>query len=121
MDKKIVLNYKASNIAKAERAEKENFLQCLANLGKSMSIADLQFLVHAGGGTDDDFDKLFASGMEEVMIAIVDGVSHAGFLGNETIDTEALRKQMHEVMKQATDEAKTSLNSGKETNPQPSK
>ena len=116
MENQVILNYKASNIAKAEEIHKKNFMSCLGNLGNSMSFSDLRFLVIAGGGTDDDFDKLFASGIDNFIITIIEGVSKAGFLGKETIDVESLKAQIHESMKNVSETVKTSPISGNETN-----
>ncbi len=118
MEKKITLNYKASNIAKAEEAQNKNFLECVGRLGGSgmPSFADMRFLVLAGGGSDDDFDKLFASGIENLLGAVLEGINSAGFLGSETIDVEALKSQLHEMTEKASEKAKTSPNSGEKTN-----
>lgn len=119
-DKKITLNYKASNIAKAEEATGKSFIDSFAGLSKRVSFADLRFLVLAGGGTDDDFDALFASGTENMMVAILEGINAAGFLGSEKMDIEALKTQMHETMGKAVSNTKTSQNSGEATKEQPS-
>lgn len=119
MEKKITLNYKASNIAKAEDAYKKNFLECIGRLGGGSvmpGFADMRFLVLAGGGTDDDFDKLFASGMENLLGAVLEGINNAGFLGDEKLDVEALKTQLHEAMEQVSEKAKASQNSGAKTN-----
>lgn len=90
------LNYKASNIAKAESETGKNFFNIIANLGNNASVSDLMFLFNAGGGTLDEFDATFASGVESVMIAIMEGINDAGFLG-EKIDIEAMKKEMEKV------------------------
>lgn len=118
MEKKITLNYKASNIAKAEDANGKNFLECISRLGGSgmPGFADMRFLVLAGGGTDDDFDTLFASGMENLLGAVLEGINNAGFLGDEKLDTEALKAQLHEAVEQVSKTAKISQTSGAKTN-----
>ena len=117
-EKKISLNYKASNIAKAEDAYKKNFLECIGRLGGNgmPGFADMRFLVLAGGGSDDDFDALFASGIENLLGAVLEGINNAGFLGSETLDTEALKTQLHEMMDQVSKTAKTSQTSGEKAN-----
>lgn len=110
----INLVYKASNIAKAEQATGKNLFDCIAALDKSVSFADLMFLIQAGGGTEDDFDALFASGIENMMRAILEGINNAGFLGEENkLDVEALMKTVHEEVEKA---GKTLPNSGEATN-----
>ncbi|MBR3169198.1 hypothetical protein IKF23_02040 [Candidatus Saccharibacteria bacterium] len=106
------LNYKASNIAKAERAEGKKFFAIFGNIGNDdVSVDDLLFIWKAGGGTEETFDELFAKGIPEVFAAIFDGVNRAGFLPNK-IDTKAVKQDMMEAM---TGNTKVSQNSGKTT------
>lgn len=106
------LNYKASNIAKVERAEGKKFFATFANIGNDdMSVDDLLFVFKAGGGTEEAFDGLFAKGIPAVFEAIFDGVNRAGFLPNK-IDTKAVKKDMEQAMSENT---KVSQNSGKTT------
>ena len=114
-NKKITLNYKASNIAKAEEATGKSFIECFSNLSKRVSFADMRFLVLAGGGSDEDFDNLFASGVDNMMITIMEGINNAGFLGSEKVDMEALKAQMRETMDKAMTDAKALPNSGETT------
>lgn len=103
----ITLNYKASNIAKAERESKKNFFASIQALSKAPSMDDLLFLVNAGGGTEADFDELFKEGVENVLMAIFAGINEAGFLGQK-IDLEEMRS----AMKAEMDKAKASQNTG---------
>ena len=106
------LNYKASNIAKAERAEGKKFFTVFSNIGnEDVSVDDLMFIFKAGGGTEEAFDELFSKGIPEVFAAIFEGVNRAGFLPNK-IDTEVVKKDMKEAMSR---DAKVSQNSGKTT------
>ena len=85
----VELNYKASNIAKAEKADYRKFFDVFNSMGSnSIGVSDLQFLFHAGGASDDDFDEVFAKGIDEVMSVILKGINDAGFLGK--IDAKAL-------------------------------
>lgn len=118
MEEKVTLNYKASNIAKAEEKSGKSFLECISTLGTKPTFSDLRFLILAGGGSDEDFDKLFASGMENLMGAVLEGINNAGFLG-EKIDVEGLKDKLHEGLTSGTIE--TSQNSGEATNQSPSK
>ena len=60
----IELNYKASNIAKAEKADYRKFFDVFNSMGSnSIGVSDLQFLFHAGGASDDDFDEVFAKAL----------------------------------------------------------
>jgi hypothetical protein len=95
------LNYKASNIARAERETGKKFFAVMSSLGDDMSIDDLLFLFTAGGGNEDDFDEVFAKGIQEVMVTIMDGINDAGFLG-EKIDTAEIRKAMNAATKAAS-------------------
>ena len=86
------LNYKASNIAKAELNEDRKFFDVFNNMSTgSIGVNDLLFLYHAGGASDDDFDADFKKGIPEVMQNIMEGINEAGFLGE--IDTEAVKEQ----------------------------
>lgn len=88
----VELNYKASNIAKAEKADYRKFFDVFNSMGSnSIGVSDLQFLFHAGGASDDDFDEVFAKGIDEVMSVILKGINDAGFLGK--IDAKALTSQ----------------------------
>lgn len=117
-NEKITLNYKASNIAKAEEKYNKNFLACISGLQSAPSFRDMRFLILAGGGTDEDFDKLVASGIENLMTVVLEGINNAGFLGEEKIDIEALKAQLHETMEQA---GKALPNFGEATKEQPTK
>ena len=106
------LNYKASNIAKAERAEGKKFFTVFSSIGnEDISVDDLLFIFKAGGGTEEAFDELFAKGVPEVFTAIFDGVNRAGVLPNK-IDTKAVKQDMVEAM---SGDTKVSQNSGKTT------
>lgn len=109
----MILNYKASQIAKTEREYGMNFLSTIQELGSAPSFNALSFLVKAGGGTDDQMDELMAEkGIAEVSIAIVEGLSKSGFLGNQSIDISQMRSEIQ----QATE---ISTNSGQSKNQQP--
>lgn len=104
----ITLNYKASNIAKAERETGKNFFEAISSLSKQPSMDNLFFLVSAGGGTEEDFDKLFKDGVEKVMMTIFEGINEAGFLGQK-IDL----KEMQAAMSSELDKTKeASQNTG---------
>ena len=106
------LNFKASNIARAERAEGKKFFTVFTNLSDdNISVDDLLFIFKAGGGTEEAFDELFAKGIPAVFTAIFEGVNNAGFLPNK-IDTKAVEKDMTEAMEK---EMEASQNSGKTT------
>ena len=86
----IELNYKASNIAKAEKEDGLKFFDVFNNMGNnSIGVSDLQFLFHAGGASDKDFDEIFSKGVAEVMNLILEGINKAGFLGK--LDTKNLK------------------------------
>lgn len=103
------LNYKASNIAKAERATGAKFFGVVSNLGGDMGISDLMFMFLAGGGSEEEFDVEFAKGFEEVLANIIEGMNEAGFLG-EKINTKELRENLRAAKNQAV-----SANSGKKS------
>lgn len=85
----IELIYKASNIAKAEKEDNRKFFDVFNTMGNnSIGVSDLQFLFHAGGASDEDFDRAFEMGISEVMSIILKGINDAGFLGK--LDTTVL-------------------------------
>lgn len=99
------LNFKASNIAKAERNDGCKFFDVFNGMSTgSIGVSDLLFLYHAGGASDEDFDKDFGKGIEILMTNILEAINEAGFLGE--IDTKVMEKQLK------TDSSKTS---GEET------
>lgn len=112
MTDELQLNYKASNIAKAEIAFKANFFQTISSLSGTPAISDLLFLVRAGGGTEEQFDKLFEKGIKEVVITIIEAINRAGFLGQK-IDLDEVKKSFTETEK--SPETETSQKAGSET------
>jgi len=91
------LDYKASNIAKAEREHNLNFFDMLTTLGSKPSISGLLFLFEAGNGTAEDFDATFKEGIEKVLVTIMEGLSDAGFLGQE--DVRVMKRQLEDQKK----------------------
>ena len=119
------LNYKASNIAKTEKENKLNFLTVLSELQANPSFSNLLFLFKAGGGTEEEFDELAKTGIPEVTMEIMEGISDAGFLGTK-IDTKKMRadmeeelenkRMMAEAFKESVESIAASENSGEKTN-----
>lgn len=107
----VQLNYKASNIAKAEKEQGMSFFDAFSSLQDKPSISSLLFLFVAGGGTTEEFDEIAKTGIPEIMMAIVEGISDAGFLGTR-IDA----KKMKAEMKKAMEDTAHSLNSGEQAN-----
>ena len=103
------LNYKASNIAKAERAHNKNFFEVMTQMTKTPSVSDLMFIVEAGGGTEEDFDAMFAKGFENLLLEVMEGINEAGFLGVK-LDTKGLREKVQKEL------AEISPNTGEATN-----
>jgi hypothetical protein len=96
----VQLNYKASNIAKAEKEQGMSFFDAFSSLQDKPSISSLLFLFIAGGGTTEEFDEVAKTGIPEIMMAIMEGVSDAGFLGT-TVDSKTLKAEMEKAMKEA--------------------
>ena len=87
----VQLNYKASNIAKAEKEQGLSFFD---------AFSSLLFLFIAGSGTAEEFDELFKSGIDKVMLEVMSGIADAGFLG-KTVDSKTLKAEMEKAMKEA--------------------
>lgn len=103
------LNYKASNIARAERELNANFFETLEGLGKSTpSFNALLLILRAGGLSEQEADDLLDTiGIEAALEQAVEGLGRAGFLAKmkltaaqnqeiqksaETISQEASRR-----------------------------
>lgn len=108
----VQLNYKASNIAKAEKEMGESFFDALSKLNSTPSVSALLFLFIAGGGTQDEFDELFRQGVDKAMVEVMSGIADAGFLG-KTVTSKTIRAEMTKAMDEAL---ATSENSGKTKN-----
>lgn len=107
----VQLNYKASNIAKAEKEQGKNFFNELAESQTSTpSVSALMFLFTAGGGTVEEFDELFKKGVDELMLTIIPEIADAGFLG-KAVNSKMVKARM----KKAMDEAMAALENSGET------
>ncbi|MDO4979150.1 MAG: hypothetical protein Q4E47_03300 [Candidatus Saccharibacteria bacterium] len=92
----MILDYKASNIANAERESGQNFFEIISHLGDgNTSISDLLFIWHCGGGDNATFDETFKKGLAEVLATIMEAINEAGFLGQK-IDVAKLRQEMEQ-------------------------
>ena len=122
----VQLNYKASNIAKAEKEHSENFLEKISTLNGIPPVSDLMFLFIAGGGTIEEFDKFIKKeGVGAATVEIVACIAESGFLG-KNIDAKKLRadmeeelenkRMMAEAFKKSVESITASENSGKKTN-----
>ena len=76
------LNYKASNILKAERSQGRKFFGALQNMqGGDLGVEDIVFLTAAGGASEDvTLDALDTIGMAGVMEEVAEALGTAGFL-----------------------------------------
>lgn len=91
------LNFKASNIRKAERELGKKFFTAFDGLTNGdIGMEDLWFLFYAGGGTEDQFDEEMAKGLKNVILMVFEGISDAGFLGQK-LDIKAIEKAMDEA------------------------
>ena len=90
------LNYKASNILKAERSQGRKFFAALQSMqGGDLGVEDIVFLTAAGGATEDaTLDALDATGMAGVMEEVAEALGTAGFLqGAEKATAQAPAKK----------------------------
>lgn len=85
------LNFKASNIAKAEDKMNKNFFKAIGGMSDTPSLNDLMFIFLAGGASEEEFDEVLKEGFEKAMVIITDGLNDSGFLGQK-IDTTELKK-----------------------------
>jgi hypothetical protein len=92
------LDYKASNIRKAEKELKQKFFSAFDGITSgNIGMEDLWFLFYAGGGTEEQFDQEMSKGLKNVILLIFEGINDAGFLGKK-LDVKAIEKAMDEAM-----------------------
>ncbi len=105
------LNYKASNIARAERELKANFFKTLEGLDKDTpSVNSLLVILRAGGLSEDEADTyLDEYGITDALKAAVEALGNAGFLAKMKNQTQTVNSQPVTV--------EASPNSGDQTNP----
>ena len=108
------LNYKAKNIAKAEREDDSNFFTTLQSLGAMPSISEVLFLMKAGGWTEDEAsDFLDDKGVVETMQTIANALTTSGFLANSP--------GVQKAVAEAKASAEPSPNTGQTAKAQPTK
>lgn len=100
------LNYKASNIAKAEREMDLNFFETLEGIGNSTpSFTALLMILRAGGLSEQEADEILDSkGIETALKEAVEALGNAGFLA-----------KMQEVPVKQTPSPATSQTTGEKT------
>lgn len=89
----MTLNYKASNIAKAEKEHGKNFFTVISSLDKEApSMTDVLFVLEAGGVTQDEAGKMVDDkGINDSTKEAVERLISAGFLGSGKEVEEAKR------------------------------
>ncbi|MBR2766792.1 hypothetical protein IKD67_01770 [Candidatus Saccharibacteria bacterium] len=95
------LNYKASNIALAEKKLGLRFFSVIKGFKTGeVGFIDILFLWSAGGGDKDEFDKRVIDDTENIMVEIMQGLSDAGFLGAKgKFSIEQARKELRKALK----------------------
>ena len=85
-----MLNYKASNIAKAEDELNANFFKTLEGLGEGTpSFKSLLMILRAGGLSEQEADDLLdEKGIEDALAQAVDALGKAGFLAKMMAQAE---------------------------------
>ena len=107
MEETTKLNYKGSNIAKAEQEYGVKFFNVIETLsGKkgenNIGMVDLLFLFRAGGGTEEQFDKRVVDDAEGIMLDIMEGLSESGFLGKKMkFDRTKAMTEIKKALKEA--------------------
>lgn len=94
---------KPSVIAQIEDQQGRKFFDCLAELGSAPSFSSMLFLFLCGGGSQDQFNEVFAEGgFVGLMTLISGGLMEAGFLGKkQKVDYDQLRIQIEKSMEEA--------------------
>ncbi len=95
------LNYKASNIAKAERENKKRFFDTFNELENGLpSFDSILFMLRAGGLSEEEADAMLEDkGIAESLALVVEAVTDAGFLGKVKVDTNKMRLEMNQAIK----------------------
>lgn len=90
------LNYKASNIARAESALNANFFATLEGLGDGTpSFTSILMILRAGGLTEAEADEMLDTvGIEESLKKAVDALGKAGFLAKMQEATKNLNPSL---------------------------
>lgn len=96
------LNYKASNIAKAEQETGLNFFNVISGLGNGgmPSFSTILFLFKAGGATEEEFDASMKNGIENALKEAMEAFAEAGFLGS-SMTKEEVQKMFEAEAKKA--------------------
>ena len=101
------LDYKSSNIMKAERELRVNFIPALQSLQAELGIYTIFFLLKAGGYSDDEATNAIDEGIDKSLEAIMEGIGNAGFLPQES----------RVKVKMAVEQARTQLAKASQTEP----
>ena len=104
------LNYKASNIARAEQALNANFFQTLEGLGEGTpSFTSLLMILRAGGLSEDEADTMLdEQGVAEALTQAVEALGKAGFLAK-------MKAEASQAEKEAPKNVETSPTTGNQT------
>lgn len=104
------LNYKASNIAKAEQALNANFFKTLEGLGDGTpSFTSLLMILRAGGLSEQEADQMLDDrGIEDALKAAIEALGRAGFLAKMGVN-------LNEATKPASQSPKASASTGNPT------
>lgn len=95
------LNYKASNIRKAEKSNGTSLFEALNELTTTPSVSALMFLLEAGGASEDEIDALVEEkGLTEAVTVALEALAESGFLGKK-ISTAEFRKAMNSAAQSA--------------------
>ena len=89
------LNYKASNIAKAESALNANFFATIDSLGDSLpSFTAILMILMAGGLSEEEADELVDNeGIEAALDLAAAAIGKAGFLAKMKLAQSAMKSQ----------------------------
>lgn len=116
----VAVNYKASNIMKAEQELRLNFISALQSLQSDIGIYTIFFLLKAGGLNDDEASDLIDTGIDKAIEAIMEGIGNAGFLPEESrVQVKVAMDKAKKQMKQTPTEPLQ--NTGEATEVKPTK
>lgn len=96
------LNYKASNIARAERQYGLSFFKEVSNMLEnpdSANISSLMFVLQAGGITEEEADEMFdTKGIVGAFEAAGEALADSGFLAT-MLKNPAVKKELEKFTK----------------------
>lgn len=94
------LQYKASNIARAERSYGYSFFEVISSFGQAVpSMLNTVFMLEAGGISEEEaYDVVDGDGIDGAYKLVLEGLVESGFLGRGK-DAQEAKQAAREAIK----------------------